>query len=120
MTQEQYAADIRNWLADLAIGAKAMMRSVRYEDGKSEYTHSARTYNHDEVEKNGIAIHDLCNVCCVAHIEYTFVPVGGYPKEHKIAGHWTFEFNGVRFFDLVRVDDKEYKKWKKEHNDDGK
>lgn len=120
MTQEQYAADVRNWLADLAIGAKAMMRSVRYKDGTSEFKSCAICYDHSNIACDGIAIHRLREMCEAANIEYTFVPVNNYPKEHKVVGHWRCEFNGARFFTLVHEYDPEYKKWKKEHNDEGK
>ena len=120
MTKEQYAADIRNWLAELAIGAKAMMRKVRYEDGTSEFKHHAVCFDHSNVECDGIPIHHLREMCEAVDIEYTFIPVGGYSEEHKVAGHWVCEFNGVKFYTLVHEYDPEYKKWKKEHSDDGK
>lgn len=120
MTKEQYSADVRNWLAELAVGAKAMMRSVRYEDGTFEFKHSANCYDQHTVMRDGISIHRLREMCEAANIEYTFIPVGGYPKEHKVAGHWACEFNGVRFYTLVYEYDPEYKKWKKEHENERK
>lgn len=118
MTKEQYAADIRNWLAELAIGAKAMMRSVRYEDGSPEIRHRAQCYEQKETERHGIAIHNLREMCKVADIEYTFVPVNGYPECHNIVGHWVCEFNGVKFYTVAY--DSAYVQWKEEHNDDRK
>lgn len=107
MTKEQYAADIRNWLADLAIGAKANAQTMLCADCKEEdaYRYTASTYDHSCVIKDDIitvAIHRIEEVTKVAgfELQHRKLEKGDYFYNCFVSEDY-FMFNGVKFVDYT-------------------
>ena len=111
---EMISANIRNWLADIAIGAKAMKIHMQYKPciPGDEWRVSSHCYAADDVTESGIAIFNLRELCEAANLDVVFVPVKELNKgtnckySYNVAGAYVCEFNGVRFFDLVLKEDK--------------
>lgn len=107
MTQEQYAADIRNWLAGLAIGAKANTRIVRCADCNEEvaYSYSVSTYDQSSMIRDGmitVAVHRIKLVAKVAGFElhHRKLEKGDYYYDSFVSEDY-FIFNGVKFADYT-------------------
>lgn len=95
MTKEMYAANVKNWLMDIAIGVKAMQNQVKYADGP-DYKTAARCY---DMFEDGVAIHGIKSLAKALDIEIKFEKCDKY--DHNIIGHFYFDMFGVRFYDLA-------------------
>lgn len=115
---EMISANIRNWLADIATGAKAMKIHMQYKPCilGDEWRVSSHCYAADDVTESGIAVYNLRELCEAANLDVTFVTVKKLNKNKKciysdnVAGAYVCEFNGVRFFDLVLKEDKRHER----------
>ena len=105
VTQDMISANVRNWLQDLAIGAKAMNKEVMCgvaENGE-EWKVKASTYN--DVMHDGIITVHIHNIKCVAEAaeldlqHRDFTPVDDYYV--SFTGEDFFIFNGVKFSDMI-------------------
>lgn len=98
MIDERFAADVRNWFADLAVGVKAMCRTIYWGDNLWE---RGRTFN-DPVRDNiaTVSVHDLKEIAERA----------GFDVQHRdlVLGDFYYAvfrsedfimFNGVKFVD---------------------
>ena len=108
VTNEMISANVRNWLQDLAIGAKAMNKEVMCgvaENGE-EWKVKASTY--DDVMHDGIITVHIHNIKCVAEAaeldlqHRDFTPVDDYYV--SFTGEDFFIFNGVKFSDMINGD----------------
>lgn len=105
VTNEMIAANVRNWLQDLAIGAKAvntkMMCGVAKEG--EEWKVEASTYEdsmHDGIIT--VHIHNIERVAEAAELDLQhrdFTPVDEYYS--PFTGEDFFIFNGVKFSDMI-------------------
>lgn len=105
VTNEMISANVRNWLQDLAIGAKAMNKEMLCgvaENGE-EWKVKASTYN--DVMHDGIItvhIHNIERVAEAAELDLQhrdFTPVDDYYA--SFTGEDFFIFNGVKFSDMI-------------------
>ena len=105
VTNEMISANVRNWLQDLAIGAKAMNKEIMCgvaENGE-EWKVKASTY--DDVMHDGIITVHIHNIKCVAEAaeldlqHRDFTPVDEYYS--PFTGEDFFIFNGVKFSDMI-------------------
>lgn len=108
VTNEMISANVRNWLQDLAIGAKAMNKEVMCgvaENGE-EWKVKASTY--DDVMHDGIITVHIHNIKCVAEAaeldlqHRDFTPVDDYYV--SFTGEDFFIFNGVKFSGMINGD----------------
>ena len=107
MRNEMYAADIRNWLMDMATGAKAMARTMKCADAENgyEWRVEAHSYDRDNTVIDGVItvyIHKIENVAKGAGFELQhrdFVE-GDYHYPGFI-GEDFIMFNGVKFSDMI-------------------
>lgn len=117
VTNEMISANVRNWLQDLAIGAKAvntkMMCGVAKEG--EEWKVEASTY--EDSMRDGIItvhIHNIERVAEAAEFDLQhrdFTPVDEYYS--PFTGEDFFIFNGVKFSDMISgyfSDDEEKKR----------
>lgn len=104
LQEQMIAANVRNWLTDLAIGAKATATSVRFAVCKEEdaYAHEASVY--DDGIRDGIPtvhVHRLKELAKVAELDVQykrFTKDDYYYKSFN--GEYFVIFNGVRFSDM--------------------
>lgn len=105
VTNEMIAANVRNWLQDLAIGAKAMNKEMLcgVAEPDKEWQVIASTY--DDVMHDGIItvhIHNIERVAEAAELDLQhrdFTPVDEYYS--SFTGEDFFIFNGVKFSDMI-------------------
>lgn len=122
MVNEKYAADIRNWFEDLAIGAMATARRVRYGDDNWQETHV-----YDDGIRDGsptVMIHNLKRLaeCAGFEVQYRDFSVEDYYYP-SFSGENFVMFKGVKFTDFADcipdADQKkrrrEVQKWRKCH-----
>ena len=109
MTKEMYAANVKNWLMDLATGVKAARKSVQFAPAErdAEWKVTASCYEQFE---DGCSVHDLKGLAEAIGITPKFEKFSKdsfyYPK---YAGYWYIELFGVKFFDLSEEDEDERK-----------
>lgn len=100
-TNQMKAAEIRNWLADLAIGAKAMAKSLTVNDEKSWYEY--RTY--EDVMRDGVItvyVHGIVDLAKIAELPVQYREfVDGDFHYGNFVGEYFVEFSGVKFSDMV-------------------
>ena len=102
MMDELYAAQAKNWLMDLATGAKAAQKSIQFApstDDKYMFDVTASAYNNFE---QGVAIHRLKDLAKALQIQTKFKEFNDrdhYSSEY--IGRIYFEMFGVIFYDLV-------------------
>lgn len=109
MTKEMYAANVRNWLMDLATGAKAAQKAMQFanEEKNREWRVTASCY--DRLE-DGVAIHNLKNLADAIEVPVMFEPFkpGEYLYENtRYLGYNYIELFGVRFYDFAEPEDAE-------------
>jgi len=101
MTREQYVKDVKNWLMELAIGARAAMRSVQFapeETSDTRWKVTADSYN--KLEK-GVGVHKIKDVAEVIGEPIKFKEFD--PDDYlygKYDGYWCLELYGVEFYDF--------------------
>ena len=110
VTNEMIAANVRNWLQDLAIGAKAvntkMMCGVE-EEGR-EWRVEAETYARADIVHDGIItvyVHNIKQVAKGAELDLQhrdFTPVDDYYR--AFTGEDFFIFNDVKFSGMINGD----------------
>ena len=101
-----YAANVKNWLMDLATGAKAAQRKVQFADAKVNQEWRVTASCFDTCD-DGVAIHgikDLAEAIDVPVSFNTFAPdnylFGKYP------GYYYIDMFGVRFYDFADKEEK--------------
>ena len=100
-----YAANVKNWLMDLATGAKAAQRIVQFADAEydsSDWRVQARCFCRDDIARYGIAIHNLKDMAKSIDVSVnfrTFEP-DDYLYE-KYPGYYYIDMFGVRFYDYA-------------------
>ena len=98
---EYYVANVKNWLMDIATGAKAMKEPVQFapcEDNK-KWKVTASCYNRYD---NGIAIHGLKQLAESIDVRVNFVRFGEDTLYRgDSVGYCYFEMFGVKFYDLI-------------------
>ena len=107
--KEMYAANVKNWLMDLATGVKAARKSVQFAPAErlgSEWRVTARCYDQCE---HGCSIHDLKALAEAIHIPPQFhkFEKGEFISD-EYAGYWYIDLFEVRFYDLCRKGEEEY------------
>lgn len=101
MTKEMYAANVKNWLMDLATGAKAARKAMQFADEKPECTWKVTARCFDQLE-DGVSIHNLKAMATAIDEPVHFSEFA--PDEYlygKYPGYWYFEMFGVKFYDFV-------------------
>ena len=105
LTNEMIAGNVRNWLRDLAIGAKAMNTKMMCgvaEDGY-EWRVEARTYDNAMVDGLiTVHVHKVKAIAEGANIDLQhrdFTPVDDYYT--SFTGEDFIIFNGVKFSDMI-------------------
>lgn len=107
VTNEMIAANVRNWLQDLAIGAKAvntkMMCGVE-EEGR-EWRVEAEAYDRADIVHDGIItvyVHNIKQVAKGAELDLQhrdFTPIDDYYR--SFTGEDFFIFNDVKFSGMI-------------------
>ena len=101
MTNEMYAANVKNWLMDLATGAKAAQRMIQFADAKIGDECQVTTRCFDMMEK-GVAVHRLKDLAEVIGESVNF---GTFEEDSyffgKYEGYYYIDMFGVRFYDYV-------------------
>lgn len=98
MIDERFAADVRNWFVDLAIGAKAMCRTIYWGDNLWEYSRTFSNPVRDNIAT--VSVHSLKEIAERA----------GFDVQHRdlVLGDSYYAvfrsedfimFNGVKFVD---------------------
>lgn len=108
MTKEMYAANVKNWLMDLATGVKAARKSVQFapaeRDAKWKVT-ASWYYQYED----GCAIHDLKSLAEAIDIPPQFHKFEeGEFNSDEYVGYWYIDLFEVRFYDLCRKGEEEY------------
>lgn len=108
--KEMYAAEVKNWLMDLATGVKAARKSVQFAPAEwpgSEWQVTASCYDKYE---DGCAIHDLKSLAEAIDIPPQFhkFEEGEFSSDEYV-GYWYIELFGVKFYDLSEEDEDERK-----------
>lgn len=104
LQQQMIAANIRNWLADLAIGAKAMNTTILCApcDDANAYKYEAHTY--DTVLRDGIVTMYIHNIKVVADVAELDLQHRKFKKDDfyydSFVSEDFFVFNGVKFSGL--------------------
>ena len=98
---EQYEADVRNWLMRVADGVKTMRKQIKYGDCQKgeEWRVTASCY---DVFSDGIAIHHVKQLAEVIGEEVNYVRAKDSP--YSTFGYYYFDLFGVRFYDLAKED----------------
>lgn len=106
MTKEMYAAQVKNWLMDLATGVKASRKKVQFAPAEwsgAEWKVTASCYNQFE---DGCAIHDLKPLAEAIDIPPQFYKFKkGEFVSDMYPGYWYIDLFEVRFYDLCREED---------------
>ena len=105
MTKEMYAADVKNWLMDLATGAQASQRKIQFasESNKNRnWRVTSSCYN----SRKEVAIHNLKNLAEAIDIpvKFRWFAKGEY-LYGEYDGYYYFEMFGVRFYDLANIEE---------------
>lgn len=101
MTKEMYAANVKNWLMDLATGAKAAHRKVQFDNVDHSWEKYMVTASCFDDFKDGVAIHNLKKLAeAIGEPVYfeAFKP-NDYLFNHY-AGYTYIKMFGVRFYDF--------------------
>lgn len=111
MTKEMYAAQVKNWLMDLATGVKVARKSVQFAPAEwsgSEWKVTASCYYQYE---DGCAIHDLKSLAEAIDIPPQFhkFEEGEFISD-EYAGYWYIDLFEVRFYGLCRKGEEENEK----------
>lgn len=106
MTNEMYAANVKNWLTDLATGAKAAQRRVQFADAKKGWEFKVTSSCFDMM-KDGVAIHNLTKLAEAIGEPVYFCPFSEREASLKenYAGYDYFNMFGVRFYDYRRKEE---------------
>lgn len=105
VTNEMISANVRNWLQDLAIGAKAMNREILCGVAENGEEWKVKAFTYDDVMHDGIItvhIHNIERVAEAAELDLQhrdFTPVDEYYA--PFTGEDFFIFNGVKFSDMI-------------------
>lgn len=102
MTKEMYGAEVKNWLMDLATGAKAAQREVQFDEAPdrfSEYVVTASSYDNF---KDGVAVHNLKRLAesIGEPVKFTYFKKGDYLYK-TYDGYYYIDMFGVRFYDYA-------------------
>ena len=106
MDNEMFAADVRNWFADLAIGAKATLKTIQWGDNPWEYSRTFNNATRDGVPT--VNVHNLEELAERAGFELLhrdFV-VGDYYYTCFRSENFVM-FNGVKFADYENLTEAE-------------
>lgn len=105
VTNEMISANVRNWLQDLAIGAKAMNKEMLCGVAEPDREWQVKASTYDDVMHDGIITVHIHNIKCVAEAaeldlqHRDFTPVDEYYA--PFTGEDFFIFNGVKFSDMI-------------------
>ena len=106
--EEMIAANVMNWLSDLAVGARAAEKAMQFApcDEGDEWRVTSTCYDRYE---DGIAIHNLEALAKTigVPISYKYFPE---EEEHTIAGHKYFKLFGVTFYDIILREDMKHER----------
>lgn len=104
LQEQMIAANVRNWLSDLAIGAKATATTIRFAVCKEEeaYVHEASVYDdgiRDDIPT--VHVHRLKELAKAAEldVQYRTFTKDDYYYE-PFSGEYFLVFNGVKFSDM--------------------
>lgn len=108
MTKEMYAAEVKNWLMDLATGVKAARKSVQFAPAERGYEWKVTASCYEQFA-DGCAIHDLEKVARALDIPLKFYKFKkGEFFNDRYPGYWYIDLFEVRFYDLCRKGEEEY------------
>lgn len=105
LQEQMIAANIRNWLADLAIGAKASATKVRFApcEESEAFKYEASAYE-DFIRDNipTVFVHNLKKLAEAADLEiqHRKLKKGDYYYDSFVSEDF-FVFNGVKFSDMT-------------------
>lgn len=131
LTDVMISANVRNWLRDLAIGAKAEATPIMCGVGE-RWLYEASVFSGDMIENRGqieVSIHNAEAVAKAAELDlitYIYTEDDWEDRWYTVwRGIKYFMFNGVRFYDVIN-DLTEVEKWErinfvkeKEHENEG-
>ena len=104
-TNEMISANVRNWLQDLAIGAKAVNTKMMCGVAEEGYEWRFQAETYENVFHDGIItvhVHNIGRVAEAAEFDLQhrdFTPVDEYYR--SFTGEDFFIFNGVKFSDMI-------------------
>lgn len=114
MKNEMIAADIRNWLMDMATGAKAMTKHMKCADVESGDEWKVTSYPYHDVIVDSVItvlLHDIESVADGAGLQlYHRDFVEGDNYFNAFSGEDFVMFNGVKFSDLILRKEKNERK----------
>jgi len=102
---EMISANVRNWLQDLAIGAKAMSTKMMCGIAEEGYEWRVEAETYEDVMHDGIVtvhVHNIGQIADAAELDLQhrdFTPVDEYYC--SFTGEDFFIFNGVKFSDMI-------------------
>lgn len=104
LQEQMIAANVRNWLSDLAVGAKATATTIRFAvcNEENAYEHEASVYDdgiRDDIST--VHVHRLKELAKAAELDVqyrTFTKDEYYYK--SFSGEYFIVFNGVKFSDM--------------------
>ena len=100
MTKEMYAANVKNWLMDLATGVKAAQKSMQFADAYPDREWEVTSKCYYDFER-GIGVH---NIKDIAELINEPVKFGTFDEKEylytKYEGYWYIDLFGVRFYDF--------------------
>lgn len=101
MTKEMYAANVKNWLMDIATGVKASRKNMQFADSKSDEAWRVTALCYQTFD-GGVGIHHLKQIAEVLDVPVEFAL---FAKDSylygKYAGYWYIEMFGVKFYDFA-------------------
>lgn len=110
MTKEMYAAQVKNWLMDLATGVKASRKKVQFAPAERDAEWEVTATCYDEFE-DGCGIHKLKELAEALDIQPKFYKFKkGEFFNDMYPGYWYIELFEVRFYDLCREGEEENEK----------
>ena len=104
-TNEMISANVRNWLQDLAIGAKAVNTKMMCGVAEEGYEWRFQAETYEKVFHDGIItvhVHNIGRVAEAAEFDLQhrdFTPADEYYR--SFTGEDFFIFNGVKFSDMI-------------------
>ena len=112
LQQQMIAANIRNWLSDLAIGAKAMHTKILCApcDKLDEYKYEARCWDYDDYFVDGILTVQVHNIKTLAEAAELYVQHRDFKSSdnyyRSFSGEDFVVFNDVKFSNMILREEK--------------
>ncbi len=112
LQQQMIAANIRNWLSDLATGAKATHTKILCApcDELTAYKYETRCWDYDDYFVDGILTVFVTNIKVLAEAAELDIQHRDFIPNDRYYGSFSGEdfvvFNGVKFSDLIIREEK--------------